>query len=56
MNNQITQEEFNKLSVTELKAMAFDELHNLEMAKNNLRVIDARIIELLQQKKDKKDK
>ncbi len=46
MNN----EEFNKLTINELKALAYDELAIQERTRNNLNIINKRILELSQAK------
>ena len=43
MNNNI---DINKLTITELKALAYDQLKELTRVQQNLQVIEARIIEL----------
>ena len=42
--------------IQKLKAMAYDELQRLEVAKQNIQLINQRILELEQQKNQKKDK
>ncbi len=44
------EKKFEELTVQELKALAYDELAKLELAQNNLKVINARISELLNKK------
>lgn len=42
--------------IQQLKAMAYDELQRLEVAKQNIQLINQRILEIEQQTKQKKDK
>jgi hypothetical protein len=40
---------FEDYNITELKALAYDEMAKIEAAQNNMRVINARIVELNKQ-------
>ena len=46
--------EISNLSITELKALAYDQLVQLERIQANLRIINARIEELQKQEDEKK--
>jgi len=46
--------EISKLSITELKALAYDQIVQLERIQANLRIINARIEELQKQEDEKK--
>lgn len=46
--------EISNLSITELKALAYDQIVQLERIQANLRIINARIEELQKQEDEKK--
>lgn len=51
-NAEQVEKKFEDLTTQELKAMAYDELAKLEVAQNNLKIINARIAELSKPKQE----